>query len=54
MPEKEWYRYEEDHWANREGDLITEIIEEIGRVKHEYSTAQRKRMGKLQFQKLVE
>lgn len=57
LPDKEWYRYEDDHWSTRDSssyELMNDIFMEIKRMGGEYTKAERIKMGTLKFRKLVE
>ena len=57
IPDRQWYRYEEGCWKNTDCssfELMTDIDMEIKRAAGSYTKGFRRRMGTLQFRKLIE
>lgn len=57
LPDKEWYKYTDGHWSTNDGacyEIINDIEDELVKIKGKETPINRKRMGTLQFRRLME
>lgn len=57
LPDKEWYKYKDGHWSTHDGscfEIMNDIEDVLITIRNKRPTMSQKRMGTLQFRKLME